>query len=142
MNKFEMTRSFDDGEIYSSGNDHYLFVWGYSTGSDTGQHNEYNTNTQLLKWAGDPCNPADLPSLKESDEWQSEDGFDIKIIENEYDWEDYSKKVEEYLSEKSIISQAAVALGRKGGSVKSEAKIAASRENGKLGGRPKKVREV
>jgi len=33
-------------------------------------------------------------------------------------------------------SQAAAALGRKGGSVKSEAKAKASRENGKKGGRP------
>lgn len=33
---------------------------------------------------------------------------------------------------------AAVALGRLGGSAKSEAKAKAVRENGKLGGRPKK----
>ena len=33
----------------------------------------------------------------------------------------------------------AVALGRLGGKVKSEAKAAAVRENGKLGGRPKKL---
>jgi len=32
----------------------------------------------------------------------------------------------------------AVALGRKGGKVKSTAKAESSRENGKLGGRPKK----
>jgi hypothetical protein len=36
------------------------------------------------------------------------------------------------------ISAAAAALGRKGGKSKSEAKAAASRENGKLGGRPRK----
>lgn len=35
------------------------------------------------------------------------------------------------------ISAAAAALGRKGGKSKSESKIAASRENGKLGGRPR-----
>jgi hypothetical protein len=34
--------------------------------------------------------------------------------------------------------KAAVELGHKGGSVKSEAKAAASRENGKKGGRPRK----
>jgi hypothetical protein len=36
---------------------------------------------------------------------------------------------------------AAVALGKRGGKVKSPAKAAASRENGKLGGRPKKQPE-
>jgi len=35
-------------------------------------------------------------------------------------------------------NRAAVALGRKGGRVKSAAKAAAVRENGKLGGRPRK----
>jgi hypothetical protein len=37
------------------------------------------------------------------------------------------------------ISAAAAALGRKGGSAKSEAKAKAVRENGKLGGRPPKI---
>lgn len=36
-------------------------------------------------------------------------------------------------------NRAAVALGRRGGKVKSEAKAAAARENGKRGGRPRKV---
>lgn len=35
-------------------------------------------------------------------------------------------------------NRAAVSLGRKGGKVTSEAKAAAARANGKLGGRPKK----
>lgn len=39
------------------------------------------------------------------------------------------------------VSQAAAALGRKGGSATSEAKAAASRENGKRGGRPRKQAE-
>lgn len=34
---------------------------------------------------------------------------------------------------------AAVSLGRRGGSVRSEAKARAVRENGKLGGRPRKI---
>jgi len=37
------------------------------------------------------------------------------------------------------IHKAAVALGKIGGRVKSKAKSAASKKNGKLGGRPKKV---
>lgn len=36
-----------------------------------------------------------------------------------------------------MVKEYATALGRKGGSVKSDAKAAASRENGKKGGRPK-----
>jgi ribosomal protein L37AE/L43A len=36
------------------------------------------------------------------------------------------------------VSKAAAAMGRKGGSVRSEAKAAAARENGQLGGRPLK----
>lgn len=37
------------------------------------------------------------------------------------------------------VSSAAATLGRKGGSSKSDKKAAASRKNGKLGGRPKKA---
>jgi hypothetical protein len=38
------------------------------------------------------------------------------------------------------LENAAALMGRKGGSVKSERKARASRENGKLGGRPRKER--
>lgn len=37
---------------------------------------------------------------------------------------------------------AAVALGKLGGKAKTKAKAAASRENGKKGGRPKKVKSA
>ncbi len=43
---------------------------------------------------------------------------------------------------RSKISKAAAELGRKGGSVRSEAKAAAVRANGKLGGRPVRLHEV
>jgi len=36
------------------------------------------------------------------------------------------------------VSKAAAILGRKGGKVRTKAKIRAARKNGKLGGRPKK----
>lgn len=42
------------------------------------------------------------------------------------------------LTEIEKVSSAAATLGRLGGSVKSEAKSTAARENGKLGGRPRK----
>ena len=51
--------------------------------------------------------------------------------------DDLEKAIDNRLLERDI-SQAAAALGRKGGSSKSPAKQAAVRENGKKGGRPKK----
>ena len=41
---------------------------------------------------------------------------------------------------KNQISKLAAALGKLGGSVKSKAKAAAARKNGKKGGRPRKVK--
>lgn len=41
----------------------------------------------------------------------------------------------------AVTSMSASALGRKGGSVKSDAKSQASRDNGKKGGRPKTARK-
>lgn len=43
--------------------------------------------------------------------------------------------------EELLVDMAAATLGRKGGSAKTEAKQAASRENGKKGGRPKRGRK-
>lgn len=42
------------------------------------------------------------------------------------------------MTDQEMISAAAASMGRKGGSVKSEAKAAAVRKNGLLGGRPRK----
>ena len=56
-------------------------------------------------------------------------------------WQD-SKAINKALREidaRSAVSQAASALGKLGGASKTEAKVRASRANGKLGGRPKKV---
>lgn len=41
---------------------------------------------------------------------------------------------------KTLINKAASLLGKKGGQSKSKAKISAARENGKKGGRPKKIK--
>ena len=56
-------------------------------------------------------------------------------------WQD-SKAINKAIREieaRSTVSQAAAAMGKLGGSRKTEAKSIASRENGKKGGRPKKV---
>jgi len=50
--------------------------------------------------------------------------------------EDAEEEFPEYFSE---VTRAAAAMGRKGGAAKSERKAAAVRENGKKGGRPRKV---
>ena len=49
-----------------------------------------------------------------------------------------TKDAKQEIDNRVTVSQAASALGKLGGSVKSEAKSAAVRKNGKLGGRPKK----
>jgi len=51
------------------------------------------------------------------------------------------KKANKLDAEKKL-SEAAADLGRKGGSAKSERKASSSRENGKKGGRPKKLYDV
>jgi hypothetical protein len=43
--------------------------------------------------------------------------------------------------DKKQISKLAAALGKLGGSVKSKAKSEAARKNGRLGGRPRKVKK-
>jgi hypothetical protein len=45
----------------------------------------------------------------------------------------------EFNEHQKDLSSGAAAMGRKGGAAKTEAKTASSRENGKLGGRPKKI---
>jgi hypothetical protein len=82
-------------------------------------------------------------------EYPEPDGL-IVFGHNKYDRFTITEVVEQYpeyattLTElKNLIEQrskAAAALGKKGGSAKTEKKVAASRENGKKGGRPKKER--
>lgn len=63
------------------------------------------------------------------------------------DLSDPLRRTDEYMKTLFIeitddVTQAASIWGRAGGSAKSERKTASSRENGKLGGRPKKIVEV
>ena len=55
---------------------------------------------------------------------------------------EWLKDERDKLKEKEEIKAAAAAMGKLGGSVKSEAKAAAVRENGKKGGRPKKQKAL
>lgn len=52
-----------------------------------------------------------------------------------------TKDAKQEIDNRVALSQAASALGKLGGSAKTEAKSIASRANGKLGGRPKKAKE-
>lgn len=54
---------------------------------------------------------------------------------------DHMAYIVDYYQLKSRLRTAAMVLGRRGGQAKSEKKAQASRENGKLGGRPKKNNE-
>lgn len=65
-------------------------------------------------------------------------GESVKVLQDMGDAPGDFRKI--YDREATItISQAAAALGRKGGAVKSERKTASSRANGRKGGRPRKV---
>jgi hypothetical protein len=80
-----------------------------------------------------------------ADNWDTgEKGERIEVTDEM--WNDYKNallnEVEKLVeTARENISYAAAALGRLGGSVKSERKAAASRENGKLGGRPRKEKK-
>ena len=64
--------------------------------------------------------------------FEPSDEFLLKTIAGNY------QVIKEYFS-RDTLSQAASAMGKLGGSSKSTVKSTASRENGKLGGRPKKA---
>jgi len=70
--------------------------------------------------------------------------FDVRILNDEHiRWDklDVDLEFESIRNSKIypvIMTNLLSIIGRKGGSVSSKAKIAASRKNGKLGGRPKK----
>jgi hypothetical protein len=64
------------------------------------------------------------------------EGGNNMTIEQEDKWNELAK-----LRRLENLSQSASAMGKKGGSSKSKAKSTASRANGKLGGRPKKIVE-
>lgn len=72
-----------------------------------------------------------------SDLWEwlvaGNEGADI----SHYTAEDIANEWNEYTQQATEVHAAAVALGRKGGRSTSDAKRNASRQNGKLGGRPK-----
>jgi hypothetical protein len=67
------------------------------------------------------------------------DGADVEWIESCLG--DDENVIHYSVEDRDEIISAAAALGRKGGKAKSMCKTASSRENGKLGGRPRKATE-
>ncbi len=89
----------DDAEIYQKGDKYIIFVWGYSTGSDAGIHNKYNTDVLCCVWEGEKCKPEELPKISD-ERWKEYTGFDIEEDEESgYDWDDYAEKVDQILNE-------------------------------------------
>lgn len=62
----------------------------------------------------------------------------ITAIDKAIEW---VKNADDFEPTEEDVRKAASALGKKGGSVKSERKAKSSAENGRLGGRPKKLKD-
>ena len=103
MKKYYWIKQESDAETYLINNTYYKVVWSYSTGNDTGPHNQFDTDVCIFKWVGEPCTLDELPKVFGND-WELVEGFDLETIENNYgnlelDWEDYKNKVNEILAE-------------------------------------------
>ena len=100
MKKYECLKLEGDAEIYKVNGKYIKVVWGYSTGSEAGMHNTFDTNVCVYKWTGEDCTVDELPGAMDSD-WKAVVGFDLETRENSYgiDWEEYAKKVDEILAE-------------------------------------------
>ena len=100
MSKFTVVREMDDAEIYLVGDKKVMVCWGFSTGSDLGLHNEYDTEVLVAVWEGEDCEVEDLPCL--DDNWKSYCGFNFDVEANtecDYDLADYTRKTEDVLGE-------------------------------------------
>lgn len=102
---------------------------------------ENTYQVSLVNAQGCNFDNASFTNLETAKKWAAgRTGFYTVIITKNYDADtDIAEDVIEY--EIDETRKAAASLGRKGGSVKSEAKAKASAENGKKGGRPRKVVE-
>ena len=103
MKEYEWIKQESDAEIYEVNGQYIKVVWGYSTGSETGLHNEFDTDVCVYQWTGEECEVDELPGAMDSD-WEAIEGFDLKTKENSYgnpevDWEDYAEKVNKILAD-------------------------------------------
>jgi hypothetical protein len=100
MKKYECLKLEGDAEIYEVNGKYIKVVWGYSTGSEAGMHNTFDTNVCVYEWTGEDCTVDELPGAMDSD-WKAVVGFDLETRENSYgiDWDEYAKKVDEILAE-------------------------------------------
>ncbi len=97
--QYSYIKQESDAEIYDVHGTYYKVVWGYSTGSDTGLHNQFGTDVCVYKWAGEDCAVDELPGVMDSD-WEVVEGFDFEVnADGEVDWEAYADKVDEILAE-------------------------------------------
>jgi len=97
--EYSWLKQESDAEIYRVAGQYYKFVWGYSTGSELGLHNEFDTDVCVYRWAGDDCPVDELPSAMD-EEWETVEGFDVvEDTDGGIDWEDYADKVDKILSE-------------------------------------------
>lgn len=90
--EFTVVRSIgDDAEIYIVNDKPVMVCWGFSTGSDTGLHNCYDTEVIVATWEGDECSIDDLPYLTDEN-WNPYEGFDVDPdFENGCDWADFER---------------------------------------------------
>jgi len=89
VKKYAMVYCSSDSEVYLDllRGQFIKFVWGYSTGSDTGIHNEFNTDVCVFQRTGD------------DDDWVPVAGFNVVADdEGNVDWADYEAKVDEVLA--------------------------------------------
>lgn len=99
IEKYGWIKQGSDYEIYDINGQFIKSVWGFSTDSDTGHHNEFNTEVCVYKWTGEDCTVDELPSGLHGD-WEAIDGFDFEDDRKGYaDWENYADKLDEILAE-------------------------------------------
>jgi len=96
--EFEVLRAEGDARLYRAGEVYALVVDGFSTGNETGVHNQFNTDTIVSYWQGTPCSYSEMLMYGRSADWVPYTGFDFGGDENGPDWDDYERKLNHVLT--------------------------------------------